>query len=69
MLFLFLLLSPNYISFFSISFSFPQLQVLLPLNEPTFGTAKKSQIQMFLEQNGGAGLQHLVNNIVKSTVP
>ncbi|CAM9519505.1 unnamed protein product [Ascophyllum nodosum] len=33
--------------------------VLLPLNEPTFGTAKKSQIQTFLEQNGGAGLQHL----------
>ncbi|CAN0458911.1 unnamed protein product, partial [Hapterophycus canaliculatus] len=34
-------------------------QVLLPLNEPTFGTAKKSQIQTFLEQNDGPGLQHI----------
>ncbi|CAN0524990.1 unnamed protein product, partial [Scytosiphon promiscuus] len=34
-------------------------QVLLPLNEPTFGTAKKSQIQTFLEQNEGPGLQHI----------
>eukprot|EP00752_Nemacystus_decipiens_P018320 g16436.t1 len=33
--------------------------VLLVLNEPTFGTAKKSQIQMFLEQNEGPGLQHI----------
>ncbi|CAM9252656.1 unnamed protein product [Scytosiphon promiscuus] len=33
--------------------------VLLPLNEPTFGTAKKSQIQTFLEQNDGPGLQHI----------
>eukprot|EP00904_Undaria_pinnatifida_P006365 jgi/Undpi1/2859/HiC_scaffold_14.g06236.m1 len=33
--------------------------VLLPLNEPTFGTAKKSQIQTFLEQNEGPGLQHI----------
>lgn len=34
--------------------------MLLPLNEPTFGTAKKSQIQTFLEQNDGPGLQHMV---------
>ena len=33
--------------------------VLLPVNEPTFGTKRKSQIQTYLEQNGGPGLQHL----------
>lgn len=33
--------------------------VLLPINEPTFGTRRKSQIQTYLEQNGGPGLQHL----------
>jgi 4-hydroxyphenylpyruvate dioxygenase len=33
--------------------------VLLPVNEPTFGTRRKSQIQTYLEQNEGAGLQHL----------
>jgi len=33
--------------------------VLFPLNEPTFGTRRKSQIQTYLEQNGGPGLQHL----------
>ncbi|KDD74142.1 hypothetical protein H632_c1538p1, partial [Helicosporidium sp. ATCC 50920] len=33
--------------------------VLLPINEPTFGTKRKSQIQTYLEQNAGAGLQHL----------
>merc|ERR1719329_558445 len=33
--------------------------VLLPINEPTFGTKRKSQIQTYLEQNDGAGLQHL----------
>jgi 4-hydroxyphenylpyruvate dioxygenase len=32
--------------------------VLLPLNEPTQGR-RKSQIQTYLEQNEGAGLQHL----------
>jgi 4-hydroxyphenylpyruvate dioxygenase len=32
--------------------------VLMPLNEPTEGK-RKSQIQTFLEQNEGAGLQHL----------
>ena len=34
-------------------------KVLLPLNEPTFGTRKKSQIQTYLEQNNGAGVQHM----------
>ena len=33
--------------------------VLLPVNEPTFGTKRKSQIQTYLEQNDGPGLQHL----------
>eukprot|EP00889_Picochlorum_renovo_P000040 jgi/Picre1/27070/NNA_000040.t1 len=33
--------------------------VLIPVNEPTFNTPRKSQIQTFLEQNEGAGLQHL----------
>jgi len=32
--------------------------VLLPLNEPTAGK-RKSQIQTYLEQNEGAGLQHI----------
>ena len=31
--------------------------VLLPINEPTFGTRRKSQIQNFLEHNNGAGVQ------------
>jgi 4-hydroxyphenylpyruvate dioxygenase len=33
--------------------------VLLPINEPTFGTRRKSQIQTYLEHNNGAGLQHI----------
>lgn len=33
--------------------------VLLPINEPTYGTRRKSQIQTYLEQNEGPGLQHL----------
>lgn len=33
--------------------------VLMPINEPTFGTPRKSQIQTYLEQNEGPGLQHL----------
>ena len=33
--------------------------VLLPTNEPTYGTKRKSQIQTYLEQNVGAGLQHM----------
>jgi len=34
-------------------------KILLPVNEPTFGTKRKSQIQTYLEQNEGEGLQHL----------
>jgi len=33
--------------------------VLLPVNEPTFGTKRKSQIQTYLEQNEGSGVQHI----------
>ena len=33
--------------------------IICPVNEPTFGTPRKSQIQTYLEQNEGAGLQHL----------
>lgn len=33
--------------------------VLMPINEPTFGTKRKSQIQSYLEHNNGAGVQHL----------
>jgi len=33
--------------------------VLLPINEPTYGTRRKSQIQTYLDHNNGAGLQHL----------
>jgi 4-hydroxyphenylpyruvate dioxygenase len=33
--------------------------VLMPINEPTFGTRRKSQIQNYLEHNNGAGVQHL----------
>jgi 4-hydroxyphenylpyruvate dioxygenase len=33
--------------------------VLLPFNEPTYGTKRKSQIQTYLEQNEGAGVQHI----------
>ena len=33
--------------------------VLLPINEPTFGTRRKSQIQTYLEQNRGPGVQHI----------
>ena len=43
--------------------------VLLPINEPTEGR-RKSQIQTFLEQNEGAGLQHLAlkTNDIFSTI-
>ncbi|KAG7669161.1 putative 4-hydroxyphenylpyruvate dioxygenase [Nannochloris sp. 'desiccata'] len=43
--------------------------ILLPINEPTFGTKRKSQIETYLEQNEGAGLQHLAlktDDIVKT---
>jgi 4-hydroxyphenylpyruvate dioxygenase len=33
--------------------------VLFPVNEPTFGTRRKSQIQSYLEHNRGAGVQHI----------
>jgi 4-hydroxyphenylpyruvate dioxygenase len=33
--------------------------VLMPLNEPTYGTKRKSQIQTYLEQNHGEGVQHM----------
>ncbi|KAL9241301.1 hypothetical protein vseg_015427 [Gypsophila vaccaria] len=33
--------------------------VLIPMNEPVYGTKRKSQIQTYLEHNDGAGLQHL----------
>eukprot|EP01035_Chromulina_nebulosa_P017023 gene17023-22529_t len=33
--------------------------VLIPINEPTFGTKRKSQIQSYLEHNNGSGVQHL----------
>ena len=33
--------------------------VLLPLNEPTYGTKRKSQIQTYLELNNGEGVQHM----------
>lgn len=33
--------------------------ILLPINEPTFGTPRKSQIQTYLEHNEGAGIQHI----------
>ena len=33
--------------------------MLLGVNEPTFGTKRKSQIQNYLEHNDGAGVQHL----------
>ncbi|XP_041004556.1 4-hydroxyphenylpyruvate dioxygenase [Juglans microcarpa x Juglans regia] len=33
--------------------------VLLPMNEPVYGTKRKSQIQTYLEHNEGSGVQHL----------
>lgn len=33
--------------------------VLLPFNEPTTGTRRKSQIQTYLDQHGGPGVQHI----------
>eukprot|EP01033_Poteriospumella_lacustris_P000194 gene194-129_t len=33
--------------------------ILLPINEPTFGTKRKSQIQTYLEQYQGEGVQHI----------
>ncbi|KAK1327114.1 hypothetical protein QJS10_CPA01g00754 [Acorus calamus] len=33
--------------------------VLLPMNEPVRGTKRRSQIQTYLDHNGGPGVQHL----------
>lgn len=33
--------------------------ILLPVNEPTHGTRRKSQIQTYLEHNNGSGVQHM----------
>lgn len=33
--------------------------VLMPINEPTFGTRRKSQIQSFIEHHQGPGVQHI----------
>ena len=33
--------------------------VLFPVNEPTFGTRRKSQIQSFIEHHQGPGIQHI----------
>jgi 4-hydroxyphenylpyruvate dioxygenase len=33
--------------------------VLMPVNEPTFGTRRKSQIQSFIEHHQGKGIQHI----------
>jgi len=35
------------------------LTILMPVNEPTFGTRRKSQIQSFLEHHQGSGVQHI----------
>jgi hypothetical protein len=36
--------------------------VLLPINEPTFGTKRVSQIETYLRQNKGEGVQHMVGS-------
>lgn len=33
--------------------------VLLPINEPTYGTRRRSQIETYLVSNGGEGVQHI----------
>jgi len=33
--------------------------ILLPVNEPTHGTRRKSQIQNYLDHNNGSGVQHI----------
>ena len=33
--------------------------ILLPINEPTHGTKRKSQIQTYLDYNNGPGVQHI----------
>ena len=34
-------------------------RVLLPVNEPTYGTRRRSQIQTYLVHHGGEGVQHI----------
>ncbi|XP_062112596.1 4-hydroxyphenylpyruvate dioxygenase-like, partial [Humulus lupulus] len=34
-------------------------RVIIPMNEPVYGTKRRSQIQTFLEHNEGAGVQNL----------
>jgi len=44
-------------------------KVLMPLNEPTYGTPRKSQILTYLEHNGCEGVQHIAlktNNIFET---
>ena len=33
--------------------------VLLPVNEPTYGTRRRSQIETYLVSHGGEGVQHI----------
>jgi 4-hydroxyphenylpyruvate dioxygenase len=33
--------------------------ILMPVNEPTHGTRRRSQIQTYLDQNQGSGIQHI----------
>jgi 4-hydroxyphenylpyruvate dioxygenase len=43
--------------------------VLLSVNEPTYGTKRKSQIESYLEQHNGPGIQHIAlktNNIFQT---
>jgi len=44
--------------------------VLLPMNEPVYGTKRRSQIETYLEHNEGAGVQHLalVSNDIFTTL-
>ncbi len=44
--------------------------ILMPVNEPTYGTKRRSQIQTYLEHNNGAGVQHIaiLTNDVFATV-
>jgi 4-hydroxyphenylpyruvate dioxygenase len=44
--------------------------VLLPINEPTFGTARKSQIQTYLEQvNTGPDTRYPISEILNPNPP
>ncbi|KAH7654463.1 4-hydroxyphenylpyruvate dioxygenase protein [Dioscorea alata] len=44
-------------------------RVLIPMNEPVKGTVRRSQIQTYLDYNGGPGVQHLAlssDNVLKT---